>query len=122
MNPEKEGFLTKEGRFWLQMGSPNISGHVLKNWKKRWFVLKNDTLYYFPNANVCISIGRAIDVFQCDRLAGCIRLVGMMVKKAPERSKKFCFVIKPLPNSGFARDSGKVYFLVAESEYVFLSL
>eukprot|EP00012_Vannella_robusta_P005288 CAMPEP_0206193376 /NCGR_PEP_ID=MMETSP0166-20121206/6526_1 /ASSEMBLY_ACC=CAM_ASM_000260 /TAXON_ID=95228 /ORGANISM="Vannella robusta, Strain DIVA3 518/3/11/1/6" /LENGTH=475 /DNA_ID=CAMNT_0053610069 /DNA_START=96 /DNA_END=1523 /DNA_ORIENTATION=- len=32
--PEKDGFLTKQG------GS-------IKTWKKRWFVLKGDTLYYF---------------------------------------------------------------------------
>jgi len=33
-NPEKDGFLTKQG------GS-------IKTWKKRWFVLKDDTIYYF---------------------------------------------------------------------------
>jgi len=32
--PDKDGFLTKQG------GS-------IKTWKRRWFVLKNDTLYYF---------------------------------------------------------------------------
>lgn len=34
--PDKDGFLTKQG------GS-------IKTWKKRWFVLKNDTVYYFKN-------------------------------------------------------------------------
>eukprot|EP01122_Echinamoeba_exundans_P008511 TRINITY_DN2831_c0_g1_i1.p1 TRINITY_DN2831_c0_g1~~TRINITY_DN2831_c0_g1_i1.p1 ORF type:complete len:499 (+),score=118.44 TRINITY_DN2831_c0_g1_i1:50-1546(+) len=33
-NPEKEGQLRKQG-------------HVVKNWKDRWFVIKNDTMYYF---------------------------------------------------------------------------
>merc|ERR1711934_324308 len=33
-SPDKDGFLTKQG------GS-------IKTWKKRWFVLKGDTLYYF---------------------------------------------------------------------------
>lgn len=34
--PDKDGFLTKQG------GS-------IKTWRKRWFVLKNDTLYYFKS-------------------------------------------------------------------------
>ena len=33
-NPQKEGYLCKRG-------------HVVKNWKKRWFRVKNDMLYYF---------------------------------------------------------------------------
>jgi hypothetical protein len=41
----------------------------------------------------------------------------MIVKKAPERSRKFCFAIRPSPIS-FTRDTGKVYFLVADNEYV----
>lgn len=32
--PDKDGFLTKQGG-------------AIKTWKKRWFVLKGDTLYYF---------------------------------------------------------------------------
>ena len=35
-NPQKEGFLNKRG-------------HVVRNWKKRWFRLKNDMLYYFKD-------------------------------------------------------------------------
>lgn len=35
-NPQKSGFLTKQG------GS-------IKTWKKRWFVLKGDTLWYFKS-------------------------------------------------------------------------
>jgi copper chaperone CopZ len=34
INPDKEGFLVKQGG-------------LIRNWKKRWFVLKGDTLYYF---------------------------------------------------------------------------
>jgi PH domain len=35
--PEREGWLSKQG------------GRV-KNWKRRWFILRNDTLYYFTSA------------------------------------------------------------------------
>jgi len=33
-DPDKEGFLKKQG-------------HVVKNWKTRWFILKNTNLFYF---------------------------------------------------------------------------
>jgi len=33
-DPDKEGYLRKKG-------------HVVKNWKTRWFILKKDNLYYF---------------------------------------------------------------------------
>eukprot|EP01105_Mastigella_eilhardi_P026448 TRINITY_DN767_c0_g1_i1.p1 TRINITY_DN767_c0_g1~~TRINITY_DN767_c0_g1_i1.p1 ORF type:complete len:532 (+),score=148.28 TRINITY_DN767_c0_g1_i1:123-1598(+) len=36
IKPEKEGQLCKQG-------------HVVKNWKQRWFRLKNDKLYYFKD-------------------------------------------------------------------------
>lgn len=35
-NPDKEGELKKQG-------------HVVKNWKHRWFVIKKDTMYYFKS-------------------------------------------------------------------------
>jgi len=34
LNPDKQGFLTKQGG-------------LVKNWKRRWFVLKGDKIYYF---------------------------------------------------------------------------
>lgn len=34
--PEKEGELKKQG-------------HVVKNWKKRWFRIQNDMLFYFKD-------------------------------------------------------------------------
>ena len=37
--PDKDGFLTKQGG-------------AIKTWKKRWFVLKGDTLYYFKTQKV----------------------------------------------------------------------
>eukprot|EP01117_Protostelium_nocturnum_P015493 TRINITY_DN601_c0_g1_i2.p1 TRINITY_DN601_c0_g1~~TRINITY_DN601_c0_g1_i2.p1 ORF type:complete len:484 (-),score=181.40 TRINITY_DN601_c0_g1_i2:92-1543(-) len=35
-NPDKEGELRKQG-------------HVVKNWKTRWFIIKNDNLFYFKS-------------------------------------------------------------------------
>lgn len=29
-------------------------GHVVKNWKHRWFVIKKDTMYYFKSKKVRI--------------------------------------------------------------------
>ena len=40
-NAEKKGYLTKQG------------GRI-KTWKKRWFVLTNNCLYYFREKTVCI--------------------------------------------------------------------
>lgn len=42
--PEKDGFLTKQG------GS-------IKTWKKRYFLLKGDTLYYFKTKNDTVQTG-----------------------------------------------------------------
>jgi len=39
-NPDKEGFLTKQGV-------------TVKSWKRRWFVLKGSSMYYFTSAQVC---------------------------------------------------------------------
>lgn len=38
----KEGFLTKQGE-------------IVRNWKRRWFVLKNKMLYYFESKTVSTS-------------------------------------------------------------------
>jgi hypothetical protein len=35
-NPEKEGFLTKQG-------------HIFKSWKRRWFILQGNMLFYFED-------------------------------------------------------------------------
>jgi hypothetical protein len=37
---KKEGFLTK-------------LGHIVKSWRRRWFSLKGNTLYYFSSPEVC---------------------------------------------------------------------
>jgi len=50
-SPMKEGYLVKQG-------------HIIKSWKKRWFVLQNDMLFYFESPN---------DEFPIDfiQLSGC---------------------------------------------------
>ena len=27
----------------------NFQGHLVKNWKRRWFVLRNNSLYYYAS-------------------------------------------------------------------------
>lgn len=41
-NAQKQGYLTKEG-----------GSGIKKNWKKRWFILQADYLYYFTDDAVC---------------------------------------------------------------------
>jgi len=42
--PDKEGELKKQG-------------HVVKNWKNRWFILKNDDLFYFKSKDAKLPQG-----------------------------------------------------------------
>jgi len=57
-NPEKEGELKKQGTLlvllwgWTKCSPSFPIGHVVKNWKQRWFVVKNDTMYYFKTKKV----------------------------------------------------------------------
>eukprot|EP01125_Pyxidicula_operculata_P019295 TRINITY_DN698_c0_g1_i2.p1 TRINITY_DN698_c0_g1~~TRINITY_DN698_c0_g1_i2.p1 ORF type:complete len:1300 (+),score=335.10 TRINITY_DN698_c0_g1_i2:220-4119(+) len=84
-DPEKEGFLTKEG-------------HIIKTWKRRWFVLKGDTLFYFTSQD-------------CTQLAGLIRLVGVSVRPAPEKQREFCFTIRPVSSV----NTQSPYYMVASN-------
>lgn len=54
-DPDKEGQLVKQGpsppSAYLPT-HPAPLGHVMKNWKARWFVIKNDNLFYFKKKGV----------------------------------------------------------------------
>jgi len=69
---EKMGFLTKRG-------------HIVRNWKKRWFVLTDNKLYYFRSR-------------QDDTHAGIVNLKNCAVHIIDNHpSKKFCFeIITPI--------------------------
>lgn len=41
--PDKQGELKKQG-------------HVVKNWKTRWFVIQHDMMFYFKNRSVKMII------------------------------------------------------------------
>ncbi|KAK3699577.1 hypothetical protein QZH41_014281, partial [Actinostola sp. cb2023] len=72
------------------------SGLTPRNWRKRWFVLKEDNcLYYYKNSK---------DKVPC----GVIVLCNYSVTKAPDSSKKYCFKL----NKGGAR----TYHLSAASD------
>jgi hypothetical protein len=67
---DKAGFLTKEGGRW-------------KSWKKRWFVLKNDLIYYSKKQN--------------SAELGIIRLAGVKPEEvyiSSRKGKANCFEIK----------------------------
>eukprot|EP00727_Mastigamoeba_balamuthi_P012821 m51a1_g8161 putative p21-activated protein kinase (363) ;mRNA; f:67447-69230 len=100
-DPEKEGWLNKRG-------------HIVKNWKKRWFRLKNGSLYYFKEK-------------QDGAPKGEIRLKGYTVEAAsgPETTgKDFCFAlrsVKPGPGKTATatdtRDGRKVVVSRRELKY-----
>jgi len=78
----KEGFLTKQGA-------------VVKNWKRRWFVLTEGNLHYRKKKEDTIP-------------AGIIRLWGCNVDEVQNYSHPYCFSIQP-------NDGGRTYYLLAES-------
>jgi hypothetical protein len=82
-NPDKAGYLTKQGGF-------------VRSWKKRWFVLKGDSLYYFASP-------------QSEETLGSIALEGSFLQAADEHTrKKFSF--------GIFHPARRTFFLVADSK------
>lgn len=84
--PDKDGFLTKQG------GS-------IKNWKKRWFVLKGDTLYYFKTQKDTEQTGQ----IKLEKNSVCSPEQGMRTGK----KSKFYFSLGT---------SSRTFFLFAETE------
>eukprot|EP01119_Soliformovum_irregulare_P012251 TRINITY_DN3170_c0_g1_i5.p1 TRINITY_DN3170_c0_g1~~TRINITY_DN3170_c0_g1_i5.p1 ORF type:complete len:692 (-),score=166.49 TRINITY_DN3170_c0_g1_i5:1379-3454(-) len=68
-NPQRAGWLVKEG-------------HLVKNWKKRWFVLKDGFLFYFRTPEDMEPMG-------------IVPLRDGILKKVPESDKQFCFKLCP---------------------------
>lgn len=76
--PPKSGFLTKQGG-------------VVKNWKKRWFLLQNHVLYYFKTP---IADASGSGVRNVSRASGSIPLdERCTVKHAPDTGKNNCLQI-----------------------------
>jgi hypothetical protein len=82
-NPDKAGYLTKQGGF-------------VRSWKKRWFVLKGDSMYYFAGP-------------QSEEPLGSIALEGSFLQAADEHTrKKFSF--------GIFHPARRTFFLVADTK------
>eukprot|EP01100_Stratorugosa_tubuloviscum_P008653 TRINITY_DN35_c0_g3_i2.p1 TRINITY_DN35_c0_g3~~TRINITY_DN35_c0_g3_i2.p1 ORF type:complete len:490 (-),score=196.64 TRINITY_DN35_c0_g3_i2:114-1583(-) len=64
-NPEREGELIKKG-------------HIVKNWKTRWFILKSMKLFYFKTK-------------QSSAPLGCINLSKSAVRRVFDESRQNCF-------------------------------
>lgn len=91
-NPDKEGFLIKQGYNW-------------KTWKKRYFLLKNNYLYYFALQKDSIPKGVILlDGVQCE-----------IAEK--ETKRKYCFLVKS-KKSFTARTKwiDRIYYFQAERE------
>eukprot|EP01121_Diplochlamys_sp_Union-15-3_P014907 TRINITY_DN481_c0_g1_i1.p2 TRINITY_DN481_c0_g1~~TRINITY_DN481_c0_g1_i1.p2 ORF type:complete len:187 (-),score=33.64 TRINITY_DN481_c0_g1_i1:1000-1560(-) len=67
-NPDKEGQLKKQG-------------HVVKNWKQRWFIIKNSMLFYFKNKT------------SLDKPLGAVPLEDAQINTEPKGKKPFCFEV-----------------------------
>eukprot|EP01116_Phalansterium_solitarium_P016463 TRINITY_DN3830_c0_g1_i4.p1 TRINITY_DN3830_c0_g1~~TRINITY_DN3830_c0_g1_i4.p1 ORF type:complete len:1404 (-),score=508.12 TRINITY_DN3830_c0_g1_i4:741-4952(-) len=82
-NPQKAGWLTKEG-------------HLVKTWKRRWFILKDYLLFYFKHPE--------------EDPLGYIPLQEAIVKETDSKNRPFCFKITP------KFGSGQPFIIAADSE------
>ncbi len=85
-NPDLEGQLTKQG-------------HVVKNWKVRWFILQHNRLFYFktkPNKYTT-------------KPTGCITLKDAIINLNPKVGKSNCIEITE-------KDTSKPYLIYANSK------
>ncbi|XP_031558790.1 dentin sialophosphoprotein-like [Actinia tenebrosa] len=83
-DPECHGYLSKKG-------------HHIKNWKRRYCVLKNGYLYYYSDMSNTTALGVA-------------KLLGYTIEMGDKRGKHYCFYGSP-PN-----DSLRTYHFSAETE------
>jgi len=88
---KKEGFLIKRGGF-------------IKSWKKRWFKLDGDTLYYLKGSELPNSIPEPVPDVQD---IGKIILAGSAVKKDSTMKRNFCFQLVT-PN--------RIYYMDADTQ------
>jgi len=83
-NPQKEGMLWKRG-------------HVVKNWKQRWFRIRNDTMYYFKDQKDPEPAGEVLlkrcEVVPTEKMSG----------------REFCFELD-------AKAIDKVFYIQASSK------
>jgi len=89
---KKEGFLIKRGGF-------------VKSWKKRWFKLDGDSLYYLKGSELPNSIPEPVPVEAPD--IGKIILTGSVVKKDVTMRRNFCFQLAT-PN--------RIYYMNADTQ------
>jgi len=82
-NPEKVGSLTKRG-------------HLVKNWKTRWFILQKDNLFYFKDKSDKQPIA-------------CIPLRGCSVKQTNKVNKPYAFEL-------YCPEQDKEYQIVCETK------
>lgn len=83
-NPDKAGYLWKEG-------------HVVRSWRKRWFVLCDNLLYYMRDK-------------ESNEPVGIIPLRGSVVRAALEREIQHCMEIRPEAFKGLP-----TFYVYAES-------
>lgn len=83
-NPDKEGYLNKRG-----------SG-LVKNWTKRWFRLKRDSLYYFKSPKDPNPVEE-------------ILLKDSIIEPTAKLGKEFCFIIS-------SKYSSKPFYLQASNQ------